>query len=126
MLMVIRRDRQPLTLHPGGVSGAEEHGLAGWGLEVLFCEGFDTLVELVEAAEGGVLVEETDDGAKGEGEEAEENVDEVLVRLGKHHAVALLVDQEVQGKLLGSGGGGRCVWRGRNTGAGERGIVFER
>lgn len=94
MVGIVDIDRQALASGAGDAAGAEEHGLTGGGVEELGIEVVDALVQAVEGAEGGAIVEEADDGGHGEGEEAEKDVDEPVVGLGEDHAVAVLVDKE--------------------------------
>lgn len=94
MVGIVNIDRQALASGAGDAAWTEEHGLVGGGLEELGIEVVDALVEVVEGAEGGGLVEEADDGGHGEGEEAEEDVHETVVGLGEDHAIAVLVDEQ--------------------------------
>lgn len=80
-----------------GIERRKKHGLARLGLEVIFTETLNALVQLVKASYLRLLVEETDDRAKGQPEEAEEDVDEVLVRFCKQHLSLLLVDEQLHG-----------------------------
>ncbi len=82
-------------------------------MEVVGAEILHALVQLVEASDLRLPAEEADDGAERQREEAEEDVDEVLVGLRGQHPAPLLVDEQLHGdgwpfdlRLRHGGGGG--------------------
>ncbi|ONK62352.1 uncharacterized protein A4U43_C07F3000 [Asparagus officinalis] len=88
MRRVVDINLQALAFSSGDAPRMEEHRFAGRRLEESGIEVGDAGVEAIEGAEGGLVVEEADDGGHGESEEAEEDVDEAVVGLGEDYAVA--------------------------------------
>jgi hypothetical protein len=93
----------------GSVERFQKHRLAGLGLEEVRAEILHALVHLVKAPHLRLFAENANDGAERQGEEAEEDVDELLVGLCKQHLLLVLVDKKlhVDGRLfdLSHGGG---------------------
>lgn len=76
-------DLESAAMTGSSIERFQKHRLASLGLEVLRVKILDTLVQLVKAPHLRLLAQKANDGAERHGEEAEEDVDELLVRLCK-------------------------------------------
>ena len=114
---VIDVDLESTAMAGSRIERFQKHRLASLGLEVLGAEILDTLVQLVKAPHLRLLAQKTNDGAERHGEEAEEDINELLVGFCKQHLLLLLVNKQLHVDgwrfILSHGGGkegGRFGW----------------